>query len=72
MHVSCTSHVVPRTVAALYAPVVRNLPLPEPHSLRFFGLRCAALALRRDEQSSSSTSLRSTSVLVCVIRKMPS
>ena len=30
---SSTSQIVPRTVAALYLPSVRNLPLPLPHSL---------------------------------------
>src|SRR4051812_6054076 len=30
---SSTSQMVPRTVAALYLPSVRNLPLPLPHSL---------------------------------------
>ena len=29
---SSTSQIVPRTVAALYLPFVRNLPLPLPHS----------------------------------------
>src|SRR3954452_25315276 len=29
---SCTSQIVPRTVAELYLPLVRNLPLPLPHS----------------------------------------
>src|SRR3954451_22437789 len=32
-HSSCTSQIVPRTVAALYLPSVRNLPFPLPHSL---------------------------------------
>src|SRR6185437_12821251 len=30
---SSTSQIVPRTVAELYLPPVRNLPLPLPHSL---------------------------------------
>src|SRR3954451_2352806 len=30
---SSTSQMVPRTVAALYLPSVRNLPFPLPHSL---------------------------------------
>ena len=37
MQVSWTSHLVPRIVAALYWPRVRNLPLPSPQSLRVFG-----------------------------------
>ena len=44
VQVSWTSQVVPRTVAALYGPVVRNLPLPLPQSLRDFGFFWAALA----------------------------
>ena len=43
-HVSSTSHRVPRTVAALYLPAVRNAPLPSPQSLRFLGFFCAAEA----------------------------
>ena len=39
---SCTSHLVPRTVAALYCPRVRNEPEPSPHSLRVFGFFLAA------------------------------
>src|SRR4051794_33570144 len=31
---SCVSHVVPRTVAELYWPLVRKAPDPLPHSLR--------------------------------------
>ena len=42
---SSTSHLVPRTVAELYWPLVRNLPLPSPHSRRFFFFLAAALAL---------------------------
>ena len=58
VQVSWTSHFVPRTVAAAYEPLVRNLPLPSPHSLRDFGLRFwAARALR--EQSSGSLSVSS-------------
>ena len=45
VQVSVTSHLVPRTVAALYWPRVRNLPLPSPQSLRVFGFLAAALAL---------------------------
>ena len=43
VHVSCTSHWVPRTVAALYLPEVRNAPLPEPQSLRVLTFLPAAL-----------------------------
>ena len=35
---------MPRTVAALYLPLVRNLPLPSPQSLRVLGFLAAALA----------------------------
>ena len=35
-HRSVTSHFVPRTVAALYFPLVRNAPFPSPHNLRDF------------------------------------
>jgi hypothetical protein len=41
---SCTSHFVPRIVAALYWPRVRNWPLPSPQSLRVFGFFAAAFA----------------------------
>ncbi len=45
VQLSWTSHLVPRTVAALYWPRVRNLPLPSPQSLRDLGfLDWAALA----------------------------
>src|SRR4051812_3167013 len=39
---SWTSHFVPRIVAALYLPVVRKLPLPDPHSRRVFGFLAVA------------------------------
>src|SRR5512132_321878 len=32
-HSSCTSQIVPRTVAELYLPLVLNLPFPLPQSL---------------------------------------
>src|SRR6266487_1684236 len=47
---SWVNQIVPRTVAELYLPVVRNLPLPLPHSLPstdfgpFFFLAAAAAA----------------------------
>src|SRR5262245_23009642 len=44
VHVSVTSHFVPRTVAELNRPVVRNFPLPSPHRRRFFGFAAALLA----------------------------
>jgi len=50
-HRSVTSHLVPRTVAALYLPLVRNRPLPSPHSRRVFAF-AAALA-RRGQLSGS-------------------
>ncbi len=56
VQVSVTSHLVPRTVAALYWPRVRNLPLPSPQSLRVFGFLAAALALPFFEQSPASRS----------------
>src|SRR3954471_23107815 len=43
-HPSCTSHLVPRTVAALYWPFVRKRPFPSPQRLRVLGLAAAALA----------------------------
>ena len=45
VQLSWTSHLVPRTVAELYEPSVRNLPLPSPHRWRFFFFFAAALAL---------------------------
>ena len=53
MQVSCTIHRVPRTVAELKEPSVRNLPLPSPHSRRFFFF---AAALAFPPQLSFSTS----------------
>ncbi len=54
---SSTSHFVPTTVAALCLPLVRNLPLPSPHSRRFFFL-AAAIALPAFGQLSFSVSVR--------------
>ena len=42
VHVSWTSHLVPRTVAAEYWPLVLKRPLPSPHSLRVLGFLAAA------------------------------
>src|SRR5215216_617092 len=41
---SSTSHLVPTTVAALCLPLVRNRPLPSPHSRRLRFLLAAAFA----------------------------
>ena len=71
---SSTSHLVPTTVAALCLPFVRNLPLPSPHSRRFFFF-AAAIALPAFGQLSFSVSV---SVVVgrrpfdCLNLKMPS
>ena len=54
---SSTSHLVPTTVAALCLPFVRNLPLPSPHSRRFFLRFAAMLALPAFGQRSCSTSV---------------
>src|SRR4051812_9551249 len=57
---SWTSHSVPRTVAALYWPVVRNEPEPLPHRCRAFGFLVAfAAACARAHDASGSLSLRS-------------
>ena len=71
---SSTSHLVPTTVAALCLPLVRNLPLPSPHSRRFFFL-AAAIALPAFGQLSFSTSVSVVSGLAplpCPSLKMPS
>lgn len=39
---SCTNHFVPRTVAELYLPVVRNAPFPSPQRWRVLGFFLAA------------------------------
>src|SRR4051812_43771748 len=72
-HESWTSHFVPRTVAALYWPRVRNAPLPSPHSRRVLGFLAAADALPRLGQAASfSVSVRSVVALVWPSLKMPS
>ena len=72
-HESWTSHFVPRTVAALYLPVVRNAPLPSPHSLRVFGFFAAALARPSSGSGAScSTSVRLVIPRDCVTLKIPS
>jgi hypothetical protein len=61
---SVTTHLVPRTVADEYLPVVRKEPLPSPHSLRVFFFLAAALALPRlGHLASASASLRSVTGL---------
>ncbi len=54
-HVSWTSHLVPRIVAALYLPVVRKLPLPLPQSLRVLGFLADARALLPQGASGSTS-----------------
>src|SRR3954468_64598 len=52
------SHFVPRTVAALYFPAVRNAPFPSPQRRRFRGFFAAAVALCAfGHAASASTSL---------------
>ena len=75
VQVSCVSHFVPRTVAALYWPRVRNDPLPSPHSLRdFFFLAAAAALLPRGHESASVSASVVTGLepLVCVSLNSPS
>ena len=74
VQVSCTSHVVPRTVAALYLPAVRNAPLPLPHSLRVFDLLGGGARLPEGflQPVSGSVSVRSVSPPARVSLKMPS
>src|SRR4051812_35813525 len=71
---SCTSQRVPRTVAALYWPRVRNEPEPSPQSLRVFGffLAAACAVFFFGHFASASLRVRSVVVLVCVILKTPS
>ena len=72
---SSTSHLVPTTVAALCLPWVLKLPLPSPHSLRFFLPLAAMLALPPRGQRSFSTSLSVVSGFAArfwAILKMPS
>ena len=70
---SSTSQRVPRTVAALYLPVVRKAPLPSPHSLRFFAFLAAALARPFfGHAASGSVSVRLVMPFVCVTLNSPS
>src|SRR5690242_10231015 len=74
-HVSCTSHCVPRTVAALYWPDVRKLPWPLPHSRRdltFFFLAAAdAAPLARGHVGLGPDSVSWVIEPGCVTVKMP-
>src|SRR5690349_6435256 len=73
---SWTSHWVPRTVAALYWPRVRNDPEPLPHSLRDFGFflaaACAELCFFFGHFASGWESVRSVVFLPSLSLKMPS
>src|SRR5215510_6242308 len=75
---SCTSQRVPRTVAELYLPSVRNVPLPSPQSLRVFFFLAAAdavLLAAFGHFASGSASLSTGIGLVAffwLIVKMPS
>ena len=51
---------------------MRNLPVPLPHSLRFFGFFWDNRALDRFAQSSGSLSFRSVTPPLCVTTNMPS
>src|SRR3954465_2139019 len=71
-HESWTSHLVPRTVAALYWPRVRKAPEPSPHSCRvlgffFFFFAAAADAPRFGQPASAWLSVRSVVAFVWVI-----
>ena len=71
---SSTSHLVPTTVAALCLPFVWNLPLPSPHSRRFFFL-AAAIAFPAFGQLNASTSVsvvNGFAAFVWLSRKIPS
>ena len=72
-----TTHLVPRTVAELNWPLVRNLPLPSPHSLRVLGFFCgrADAFLPRGQLSlgpASASSVIGLAPRVWLILKMPS
>src|SRR5215475_11631107 len=71
VQVSCTSHVVPRTVAALYWPRVRKEPEPLPHSLRDFGFLADASALPPFGHASASVSCCSVTPPASLTLKMP-
>ena len=71
-----TTHLVPRTVAELNWPRVRNLPLPSPQSLRVLGFFWAVLALLARAGSglgpASASSVIGLAPRVWLILKMPS
>jgi len=69
---SCTSHRVPRTVAALYFPLVRNAPFPSPQSLRDFFLAAALARPFLGHRASCSVSVRFVMPLDCVTLNRPS
>src|SRR4051795_12965689 len=69
---SWTSHSVPRTVAALYWPLVRHAPEPLPHRCRVLGFFFAvAEACAFAHDASDSLSLRSVVLPGWVTLKMP-
>ena len=74
---SVVSQIVPRTVAELYLPFVRNLPLPLPHSLPstacgpFFLLTAAALAPRADAHCARDASPVSVMSVVRAAARLP-
>ena len=75
---SSVNQFVPRTVAALYRPFVRNLPLPLPHRWRtlffFGGGVVATLASFRFPQTAKSPPVSVSvvsSVLSCVATNLP-
>src|ERR1700759_5397762 len=71
-HESSTNHFVPRTVAALYWPTVRNEPWPLPHRLRVFGFLLAAAAWAPLPHGASGwLSVRSVVALVWVSLNWP-
>ena len=72
VQVSWTSHLVPRTVAALYWPRVRNSPLPSPQSLRVLALAAAALAFPSGSPSSFSDRVSVVTPPDWLSLKMPS
>ena len=69
---SLTSHFVPRTVAELYLPAVRNEPLPSPQRWRCFFLVAAALRPPPRHEASASVSARFVTEPGWVTLKTPS
>src|SRR3979409_33712 len=74
---SVVSQIVPRTVAELYLPFVRNLPLPLPHSLPstacgpFFLVAGAARAPRADGHCAREGSPASVRSVVSAALRLP-